>query len=92
MAWLLPGYDVMPKKNDDSVSPYLRKPLRSYEEVQCKPTGSKAPPTTQIHSRRKGHSRQRRPTEIRPNRTSGAKIGLNNGPDTQRPADSALGA
>ena len=41
MAWLLPGYDVMPKKNDDSVSPYLRKPLRSYEEVLREPNDGK---------------------------------------------------
>ncbi len=37
MAWLPTGYDVMPKNDDDSVSPYLRKPLRPYEEVQREP-------------------------------------------------------
>ncbi len=52
MALLLPGYDVMPKKDDDSVSPYLRKPLRDYEEVRREPADLKTRP-----DRRKGATR-----------------------------------
>jgi len=35
MTWRFAGYDVMPKRDDDSVSPYLRRRLRSYAEVAC---------------------------------------------------------
>ena len=44
MAWRFTGYDVMPKKDDNSVSPYLRKPLRSYEEAQREPSDGKTRP------------------------------------------------
>jgi hypothetical protein len=30
-------HSVMPKKSDDSISPYLRRRLRKYEEVAPKP-------------------------------------------------------
>ncbi len=44
MTSLLSGRGAMPKKKSDSVSPYLRKPLRSYEEVQREPADGKTRP------------------------------------------------
>lgn len=37
MTAALARHSVMPKKTDDSVSPYLRRRLRKYEEVAQKP-------------------------------------------------------
>jgi hypothetical protein len=37
MAAALTRHSVMPKKTDDSVSPYLRRRLRKFEEVAPKP-------------------------------------------------------
>lgn len=36
MTAILTRHSVMPKKTDDSVSPYLRRRLRKYEEVTHK--------------------------------------------------------
>jgi hypothetical protein len=37
MTAALARHSVMPKKRDDSVSPYLRRRLRKYEELARKP-------------------------------------------------------
>lgn len=42
MTSLLPGYDIMAKKPDEPSSPYLRRRLRSYEEVQRRQAERKA--------------------------------------------------
>ncbi len=44
MTWRCAGYDVMPKRDDDSISPYLRRQLRPFEEAQREQTQSKKPP------------------------------------------------
>jgi len=44
MTWRFVGYDVMPKRDDDSVSPYLRRSLRPFEEAQREQAQGKKKP------------------------------------------------
>ena len=44
MTWRFAGYDVMPKRDDDSVSPYLRRSPRPFEEAQREQAQSKKRP------------------------------------------------
>lgn len=42
MTSVLPGYDIMAEKPSEPFSPYLRRRLRSYEEVQRRRAERKA--------------------------------------------------
>ena len=44
MTSLLSGHGAIANKNDEQISPYLRRPLRSYQEVRREQTVGKARP------------------------------------------------
>lgn len=56
----LARHNVMPKKSDDSVSPYLRKPVRSYERVMCE----RAEQSKQARPRHRARPTKKSETEL----------------------------
>jgi hypothetical protein len=54
MAWMIARHTVMPGTDDDSVSPYLRKPARTYEDVTREQAKRPKPPEPKKDSTKPG--------------------------------------